>query len=318
MTYEEIQDRDPQTSWPLPLDEHPRLEIDASAAQMMIVPLAPGERPRLEALGRDAERVRADIEAGGGTTHVRVRGEGGFLGFGRHVRARLVLHVPHAVDLRAHTEAGRLRVHGLRRCRLTLETEAGEVDLRDVHGALVVRTEAGRVEGEGLAGSLDVSTSAGAVRLEILHLEPGVHRVHTSVGAAHLELARGMQVRIDARTAMGVARVSYPSTREAAAVLDLVAEVGAVKVREAHARWAPIVDDVVAGGPYRAPSPIAPIPPAPAAGASIAEADAVRTAPLDDVEADAALASILQRVADGSLTPKDAAELLRGLGHVER
>jgi hypothetical protein len=91
--------------------------------------------------------------------------------------------------------------------------------------------------------------------------------------------------------------VKFPSTRGAAAVLHLEAEVGAVKVRESGRTWVPRASEGEGShGPYRTPA--AEVVVAPAEGS-------------DDEQ----LEAILARVADGSLSPTDASSLLRALGH---
>jgi len=196
---------DTMARWELPLAEHPTLEVTAEMATISLVPTLVGEKPFVEVLG--ADRITVNIRAEAGTTHVHLEQDMGFFGFGRNGKARTVLHVPSDVRAIIRTEAGRLRAERLHGCDLVLETEAGEIKLDDLHGKLRVVTEAGKIDGERLAGTFDVSTSAGAVYLEILALDAGKHRVATSLGAVKIDLARGLLVRIDARTTMGTARV---------------------------------------------------------------------------------------------------------------
>jgi len=185
------------------------------------------------------------------------------------------------------TSGGRVRAERLDGCRMAIESDAGEILLRDVHGSLRLSTEAGRIEGTKMRGTFDVRTSAGAVRLEILDLDPGVHRVQTNVGAQRIELARGMPVWIEGRASMGSVRVKYPVTKGAPSMLDLTADLGSIKVSEALATWTARVEDEM---PYRTPK----APP--------------RT---DEAEVEA----VLRRVAEGSLSPSDGAALLRSMGH---
>lgn len=293
-------EHDPMTArWELPLDEHPMLEVTAEMAQISLVPTLVGEKPFVEAIGSD--RVQVGIRAGDGVTRVHLEQDVGFFGFARN-KARIVLHVPSNVRASVRTEAGRLRAERLHGCQLTLETEAGEVQLDDVHGTMRIVTEAGKIDGESLAGSFDVATSAGAVYLDILALDPGKHRVATSVGAVKIDLARGILVRIDARTTMGTSRVQYPSQREAPAVLAVDAEIGAIKVRESTRLG--IAIDASERGPYRTVDAVEVAAPA-------AHAEPTPVAPEDDAQLDA----ILRRVAEGSLSPRDAGSLLRALGH---
>jgi hypothetical protein len=281
---------DTTARWELPLDEHPALEVTAEMAQIALVPTLVGEKAFVEVFNPD--KVTVHVRTSPGITHVHLEQDVGFFGFGRS-KAHIVLHVPANVRASVRTEAGRLRAERLHGCQLVLETEAGEVLLDDVQGSMRVVTEAGKIVGEKLGGALDFATSAGAIFLEILALDPGKHRVVTSVGAVKLELARGLLVRIDARTTMGTSRVQFPSHREAPAILEVDAEIGAIKVRESTRLG--IALDAHEGVPYRSARAAAPID----------------VAAHDDTQ----LEAILRRVADGSLSPKDAGSLLRALGH---
>ena len=114
---------------------------------------------------------------------------------------------------------------------MELDADAGTVSLEDVHGRLVLNTSAGKIDGERVGGRLEVSTSAGAVKLQIDRLDEGNHRVHTDVGSVHLELAADLDVRVDANTTMGAVKVNYPTRPHARSVLQVSTEVGSVRVR---------------------------------------------------------------------------------------
>lgn len=302
---------DTMARWELPLDQHPALEVTAEMAMISIVPTRLGEKPFVEVLG--ASRIEVNIRGEGGTTHVHLEQDVGFFGFGRD-KSRTVLHVPGDVRVRVRTEAGRLRAERLHGCRLTIETDAGEVQLRDVHGAMRVLTGAGKIDGEALAGSFDFATTAGAIYLDVVAFDPGKHRVTTSVGAVKVDLARGLAVNIDARTTMGTARVVYPSQRDAPAILDIEADVGAIKVRESSRLG--IAVDGAERGPYRTADVVAARASAPIANESTPDATSSAAAPSPNVPRDdSQLDAILRRVADGSLSPRDAGSLLRALGH---
>jgi hypothetical protein len=277
----------------LPLDEHPRLDVSADFAHLTIVPIAPGEKPWAEVRSKRTNRLR--VRAEDGTTYVRIGGEDwGFAMW--NGKDRVTLHVPADVRARIVSAAGRLFVERLDGCDLVIENDAGTIDLDDVGGALRVVTDAGRIDGTKVRGRLDVTSQAGAVRLDVIGLEPGTHHVRAEVGAVKIELARGMDVRVDARAAMGAAKVDYPQRKDAASTLVVETEVGAIRVRSSDRsivvpRW----DDRPGAGPYRT-------------GAESAPADA---APHDDLGDE--LERILAKVADGSLSPTAAAELLRAL-----
>ncbi|MEO7109007.1 MAG: hypothetical protein ABI183_01105, partial [Polyangiaceae bacterium] len=119
-----------------------------------------------------------------------------------------------------------------------------------------------------------------------------------------------IEVRIDASSAFGGARVKFPSSPHAAATLVASSDAGTVRVRESHGRsgsrhhehrewrqhhvhekWSH------KAGPYRRPAaPQAPV-------ASVTQPN------------DAELDRVLKMVADGTLSPEDAGEVLRALGH---
>ena len=174
-------------------------------------------------------------------------------------------------------------------CDLSIETDAGAVSVEDVSGRISLATQAGRIDALRISGAIDIATSAGAVNAEILSLTAGTHRIRTSVGAVRIELAKGLPVRIAARTTMGSTRVDFPVQEDALAVLDIEADLGAIRVSESSHRHDA---SEVSAGPYRTP----------------AQSD--EPSPRDNEE----IESILARVADGELSPEAARELLRALG----
>jgi hypothetical protein len=293
--------------WELPFAAQPALEFDVSMATLSIEPSTPDRTPCLIAHGRGARGLTPEIQLDGEITRVRVPGwdEAAFSGnfWGWPGKFRLTLYLPRAVRATVRTEAGRIRARGLAGCELSLSTDAGSIDLDDIQGRLRVRTSAGKIDGQDLAGSLDVETTAGAIRLRLRGLDPGTHRIHTDLGAVKLEIARGAAVRINARASMGATKIDFPSSPGAAAVLELSTEIGSLRVREFSRRHRV---DAPSGGPYRVPAPIV-VPAAPAVpGAAANEA----TPPGDPVE------RVLEMVAQGKLSPRDAGALLRELGQV--
>lgn len=298
----------------LPLWEHPTLELETDFASVSIVPIAPGEPPFCEVAGAGAT-PHADVTTHQGITRVRIdsvaRAIEDGLGSGRfwegpfwmrsrfhgHFPTHVVLHVPTTVHARVRSIGARVNVERLDGCHLEISTDAGTMQLADVRGRLVLSTNAGRIEGRSIAGSIDVSTSAGAIFMEILSLDPGQHRIHTNMGAARVDLAKGMPVRIDTRTAMGSARVDFQSVKDAPATLAVEADLGGIRVGTSRRAWAPRTD--------RAPSePATPYRTAPSAG----DAEPPR-APSDED-----LNKVLREVAEGKLSAGDARELLRAMG----
>lgn len=289
----------------LPLGEHPLLDLGTDFALLSVKPVAAGETPFLEVVG-GVPLPEVTIVAERGTTSVRIdyigrnfderlrrRGfwDGNFWDrrrWKKNFQAHVIVHVPENVRARLRPIAASVHVEKLLDCEIDIQTEAAALVLNDVSGRIVLGTEMGRIDGTGLAGSLSVTTTAGAVRLEIRSLDPGKHRVRTSMGAAIIEVARGMPVQIDTRTTMGSSRVEATSTRGAGAILDVEADLGAIRVLESRHAW--IAPEVARSRPS-AQSPY-------------------RSAPPDDDSVE----KILSRVAEGSLAPRDARELLRSMG----
>ncbi len=292
----------------LPLAEHPLLDLESDFAFVSIFPT--NDAPYVELVG-DGPLPEVIVEGGNGTTRVRASGLGS--GFDEKLRRgrfwegsfwdrrrwrQVVVHAPVGLRARIRTSAASVHVERLSGCELDIRASAGALALEEVSGHLVLATEAGRIDGTGLRGSISASTSAGAIRLEIADLDPGRHKVRTSMGAAGVELARGLPVQIETRTAMGSARVDAASTRGAGAILDVEAELGAVRVLTSRRQWGegaatPVTstnEGAAAQGPYRTP---AAEPPA---------------------QDDDAVEKILARVADGSLSATAARELLRSMG----
>ncbi len=115
----------------------------------------------------------------------------------------------------------------------------------------------------------------------------------TSVGSIRLELARGLPVQVSAHATMGSSRVDVRSTPGAAAILEVNAELGSVRVRESSRGYERDeregANEVpVAEGPFRT---------------------AARPTPIFDGTLD----RVLARVASGELAPQAAADLLRAL-----
>jgi hypothetical protein len=313
---------DPKTRWSLALDEHPRLDLQTDMARVSVVGIAPGEAPWLEVKSEDAEEIPpVEVEAEGGTTRVRISGlargwptwpdrplrhpnphagPGWWNGpwwdpsfwdkrrWKKSFHVHAIAHVPLDVRGRVRSNAAKMHISGLTGCDLAVETDAGYLAMEDVSGTLRLSTQAGRIDAHRISGSLDITTSAGAVTAEVLALSPGTHRIRTNVGAVRLELARGMPVRVAARTTMGSTRVEFPTSEDAPALLDVEADLGAIRIVESLRHWNEAAS--VPAGPYRTSA--SPHPP-----------------PNDEE-----IERILSRVADGSITPEAARDLLRALG----
>jgi hypothetical protein len=121
---------------------------------------------------------------------------------------------------------------------------------------------------------------------------PGEHRFRATTGSVRLELARGLDVCVEAHTSLGSVRNRYPSRTSAATKLVLSTEMGSVRVDE--------------GGAFRP----ARQPTAPSAAPNSSER------PPAPPRADAELERILKMVEAGELSAQDADELLRAMGRV--
>lgn len=292
-------DQEMRRTWPLPFGERPVLEVDADALPVLLQPTAPGEAPSLEVVGYHVDRAEVEIAPDGNAVRARVRPSRRTFGLFWGVALRVVAHVPREVSARVRSDAGSIDARGLGPCQLDLRTGAGRIGLHEVHGRLRLSTDAGQVTGEDVGGSLEVRTDAGQVTLDVRHLDPGEHHVHTDVGAVSLTLRPGLDVQVEARAAVGSVRNEYPSRAGAAAVLRVSTEVGSVRVRQgvgpSTSAWERPPEQ--AHGPTE-PSPPPPRPPG-EPGRSI----------------DPEVERILKMVEAGELTAREADELLRALNH---
>jgi len=222
----------PVHSSPLSFADAPQLELYAQlGADLLLVPVAEGESPRLEtSLPEDGVEIARE----GDITRVTIKTVDQIFGrWNFDVDVRLVLHVPPNLRARVRTEFGRIRAERLDEgCNLELSSAAGTIELDQVTGRMMLRTGAGKISGRALAGTFDVETAAGSVLLRIVGLEHGHHRVRTNVGAVRVDLAKGIAVKLEAHAGMGSVRCRYPSTPDAPATLELATDLGAVKVRE--------------------------------------------------------------------------------------
>lgn len=217
------------TTVALPWGQNAELEFTSTAVALTLVPLAEGEAPRAEA----TPDVPLEVKENGKLTRVTATPVFERFDFWRAM-PRVWLHLPRDVRARVTTDAGTVWAEGFSGCALQLSTSAGVIDLRDVHGQLVLRASASTIRGVRVGGTLDVETSAGAIKLDVDALEAGTHRIRSSMGSVKVHLAPGLDVRLEPQTTLGSVRTRYPSRPEAAAVLRLETELGSVRVREAN------------------------------------------------------------------------------------
>jgi hypothetical protein len=200
----------------------------------------------------------------------------------------LVLRVPRDVAIWVEHELGPVRVSDLEDCYLSVETEIGGIELRNVAGHLHLTTEVGPIRGEAVGGRLQVETEVGPVLLRITHLTAGRHEVSTEVGPINLELAPGLAVAIHAECECEPVSVDYPTTATAAAQVRLTSEVGPIHVGE----WR--------GGPAAATS-------------SVPSSQPVGAAAQPTTDHGDEVARILRMVQDGVLTATEANQLLHDI-----
>lgn len=300
-------------SWVLPLEVGGQLEFTADAAVLRVMPMRQGEQPRLEATSSIAPNIRVEVAQEGQQVRVRAALFSGGMGWDSVFpwnwgpNAKLTLYVPQAVRARVKVDYGRVRIERLEGCELDVATDAGEVTLEDIRGKLKLRTSAGQVVGERLSGSFDVEATVGAVRLAIGGLDAGKHRVRSSMGSVRLDLARGLKVRVDMRTSLGHARSTYPSSPDAAAVLDIATDVGSVRVDETSGRrFDEVPSEPARPTPSAAPSPSS--PPSPEAKSN-PESWATNGLPADEE-----VRRVLAMVQQGSISIAEAEKLLKAMG----
>lgn len=215
----------------LPFTATPTLDLETSASQIEVLPVEPGGEPRIES-GHDTEKVGIDVKVVDGVVQLRFGpGQTGWRWFA-HSHARLKVYVPKSVRARIRNDMGEVRVSQLEGCDLEVSTSAGQIRLEHVRGRLKLHADAGEIRAEHIGGTLSASCNAGSARLGIDHLDAGEHQVRSNMGSVRIELATGLDVRIEAKTVMGSTRVKYPSNAEAKAVLKLETELGSVRVND--------------------------------------------------------------------------------------
>lgn len=212
---------------PLPFGDRSVLDFEANASQLEVVPVKNGEAPCLEWEGAVAPEVRREGEVV--MIHPSSRGFWGALEMGSY---KMTLRVPPQLKARMSVDMGRLTVSHLAGCDLDLSTSAGSLELHDVRGRMKLTANAGQIKGDLLAGTFEVECGAGSARLGIVALDPGEHHVQSNMGSVRIELAPGIDVRIEANTVMGSTRTKYPTNPKSTTVLKLEADLGSVRIGE--------------------------------------------------------------------------------------
>jgi hypothetical protein len=283
-------------TWELPFGQPAELELQTEWGNLALVPVEPGQTPRLQLSQGSSENIAVHVEKVGDTVRVALDPHRSFNWFGGW-ECRATLYVPRDVHAHVQTNAGSVSARDLEGCELGIKANAGKIDLVKVHGLVHLSADAGSVTGRDVGGYFDVETHAGSVRLEISDLQPGEHRIRASMGSVRVELARGLDVSVETHTSLGSVRNRYPPRASGAARLMLSTEMGSVHVDEGSS--APKAGRPTAA--YAPSRPERPVPPTQTA-----------SAPREDPELD----RILKMVEAGELSAHDADELLRAMGRV--
>jgi len=288
--------------WELPFGQPAELELRAEWGNLTFMPIRrEGEMPRLELSRGSAEHITVHVEKVDNAVRVAIEPQRNFNWFGNW-EAKATVYVPRDVHAAIQTNAGSVTVEDLVGCELGIKANAGKIDLRNVYGLMHLAADAGSVTGREVGGFFDVETQAGSIRLDILDLQPGEHRIRAAMGSVRLELVRGMDLCVETHTSLGSVRNSYPSRQEAPAKLMLSTEMGSLRIEEGSSRgpaWRPTPMNFA---PERPSAPTRPIPPNTPANGPRRE--------------DPELNRILQMVESGQLSAQDADELLKAMGRV--
>lgn len=218
-------------SWPLPLSVTRSLRLNANFGMLVLQPLGRGEEARVEAIGRDVDRLDLKVREEGSTVYVDAETRVGWEMWGGPWDLRLVLTLPIDVQADVRTRAGTVEVRGFAGCALHLTSDAGQIRLQDVQGRMTVSTNAGQIVGRRVGGTLDVQANAGQVDLEVVALDPGNHRVQADVGAIRLEIAPDLDVQVETRTVIGSVHAEFAGRSPANALLQVSTTVGSIRVR---------------------------------------------------------------------------------------
>src|SRR5439155_10587698 len=140
-----------------------------------LVPVEPGQAPRIELTKGSTENIAVHVDKFGDTVRVALDPHHSFNWFGGW-ECRATVYVPRGVHAHIQTNAGSVSVRDLEDCELGIKANAGKIDLVKVHGLIHLSADAGSVTGRDVGGFFDIETQAGSVRLEILDLQPGEHR----------------------------------------------------------------------------------------------------------------------------------------------
>lgn len=325
----------PRIERELPLGETPEVDLTASTLSLRIVPVEPGQQPRITLQGRGAEGADLRIERQGEKVVVSIQRAGELWGWAGRLRA--VMAVPAGTRLRVRFNAGRLRVLGLQDAEFDLRLEAGLASFHDCSGRLLLAVNAGKVDLHDFSGLIDahadasalnlrdvhlrgdssLRSNAGAIRCERLRLDPGTYQLETSAGSMRIGLLPGLPISITASATLGSVSNRIGGTLPGAPVqLNAHTEMGNIRLYydeppATPLRPVPITDERAFGPrPAEPPEPpTAPPPPEPFTAATPATGSDDEAA--TDVEAETL--RILGMVERHEITTDEAAALLAAL-----
>src|SRR5258708_4819113 len=120
-------------TWALPFGQPAELELQTEWGNLSLVPVEPGQSPRLELSPGSADNISVHIDKQGDAVRVSLDPQQAFKWFGGW-ECRATLFVPR--DVRAHlqTNAGSVSVRDLEGCELGIKVNAGKIDLVKVYG----------------------------------------------------------------------------------------------------------------------------------------------------------------------------------------
>lgn len=264
------------------------IEFEAATFPLDVRTVEKGETPRIEMRNR-GKQPNVAIEHAGDHVNVRIDWDDEDSIFGWFRRpARMTLFLPAKVRGRVAIGAGNIRILGELECEeLAFETGAGSIHAQRVRGRMRFDTGAGSIQIEDLEGAVVARTNAGSIRVRVRHLDPGTHTVHSEAGSVRVDVAQGLPVHVIPQVAFGHVKVEIREVPDAAAHLEVGSSAGAVAVRPWPGMKASAHVDF---GPYRTSS-----------------LQTVKKQPSGELE------RILEMVADGTLTPDQAGELIAAL-----
>jgi hypothetical protein len=121
------------TTWELPFGEPAVLELQTEWGTLALMPVEPGQTPRLELSDGSRENISVRVEKIGETVRVSLDPFSSFKWF-RGWECRATLYVPRDVHAHVQSNAGSINVRDLEGCELGIKASAGKIDLVKVHG----------------------------------------------------------------------------------------------------------------------------------------------------------------------------------------